>query len=279
VSPDGSRVYVMGYEGSLSIIDAADYTVITACRDASTAEVVSLDDNYVYMAHNQGRNCWISAVADDGTTATALALSPDGGRLYVASSKPMFKQQRGRGSISIIDTGTFTVIDVIAMQFCADTITLSPDGSEVYATHYNKNAVSVIELASGSHTLIKLDDAPLDIAVSPDGARLYVTNLHSLALINTATKHVERVPTCDLPRQLHISGDGNRAYITDFCNESVWVLDPAVKPVVTTIDLPRRPEVLALSADETFLYVADHQSPTLTVVSPFSSRGLKRSES
>jgi YVTN family beta-propeller protein len=287
VSPDGSRVYVMGYEGSLSIIDAVDYTVITAGRDASTAEVVGLADNYVYMAHNQGRNCWISAVAADGTTATvvpvdsyasALALSPDGSRLYVASSRPMFKRQRGHGSISIIDTATFTVIDVIALQFCADTITLSPDGSEVYATHYNKNAVSVIELASGSLTLIKLDDAPLDIVISPDGDRLYVTNLHTLALIDTATKHVESVPTCDLPRQLLISNDGNRAYVTDFRDESVWVLNPANKSIVTTIDLGSKPEVLALSADETLLYVADHLSPRLTVISLFSSHEPKRSE-
>ena len=270
VSPDGSRVYVIGDSGSISIINAVDYTVRTVARDASTAEVVSPDDNYVYLAHNQGRNCWVSAMSDDGTTATAvpvdsyasaLTLSPDGGRLYVASSSPRSTHQRLRGSISVIDTATFTLIDVIPMRFSPDTIVVSPDGSTVYATHYNNNAVSAIEIASRSHTLIGLDNAPIDVAVSPDGDQLYVTNLHSLALIDTATNVAESVPIGDLPRHLHISGDGKQSYVTDFDRHSVWVLDPVNKTIINTVDLDRNSEAVALSADEEFVYVADYLAP------------------
>ena len=184
VSADGSRVYVTGYDGSMSIINAVDHTVRTVGGQASTAEAISPHDNYVYLVHDQGRNCWVSAISDDGTTATvvpvhsyasALTLSPDGGRLYVASSKPRSTYQHGHGSISVIDTATFTLIEVIAMQFSPDTIIVSPDGSAVYATHYNENAISAIELASRCHTPIGLDDAPLEVAVSPDGDQLYVT--------------------------------------------------------------------------------------------------------
>ena len=131
VSADGSRVYVTGYDGSMSIINAVDHTVRTVGGQASTAEAISPHDNYVYLVHNQGRNCWESVISDDGTTATvvpvhsyasALTLSPDGGRLYVASSKPRSTYQHGHGSISVIDTATFTLIEVIAMQFSPDTI-------------------------------------------------------------------------------------------------------------------------------------------------------------
>ena len=94
---------------------------------------------------------------------SALTLSPDGGRLYVASSRPRSSHRRHRGSISVIDLATFTLIDVIAMQFSPDAIIVSPDGSRVYATHYNNIAISAIELVSDSHTVIGLDDAPLDI--------------------------------------------------------------------------------------------------------------------
>ena len=46
---------------------------------------------------------------------------------------------------------------------------------------------------------------------------------------------------------------------------------------MTTVDLGRNPEALALSADEEFLYVADHLDPTLTVISLASSeRSPKR---
>jgi DNA-binding beta-propeller fold protein YncE len=257
-----------------------DYTVRTVVRDASTAELISPAGNYLYLAYNQGRNCWVSAMSEDGTTATAvpvdsyasaLTLSPDGSRLYVASSRPRSTRQRHHGSISVIDTATFMLIDVIAMQFSPDTIVVSPDGSQVYATHYYKNAVSAIELASHSHTLIGLDDAPLDVAVSPDGELVYVTNLHCLALIDTATNVAESLPIGDLPRQLHISRDGKQAYVTDFGHHSVWVLDPVDKTIITMVELGRDPEALALSVDEEFLYVADHLAPTLTVISLASS--------
>jgi YVTN family beta-propeller protein len=276
VSPQGSRVYVTGYDGSVAIIDAEDYTVTTIRRDASTAQVVGREDHYVYSAHNQGRNCWVSAMSDDGTTATvvpvdsyasALTLSPDGGRLYVASSKPRSHKRLGHGSISVIDTATFTLIEVIAMPFSPDAIVVSPDGSTLYATHYNKNAISAIELDSVCQRLIRLEDAPLDVVVSPDGERLYVTNLHSLALIDTATDVVESVPAGDLPRRLHISGDGKRAYVTDFRLNCVCVLDPVNKTVIATVDLGMNPEALALSADEELLYVADYLTPTLTAIS------------
>lgn len=280
VSPDGSQIYVTGYNGSISIIKAADYTVRSVVRDASTAEVVGPDDNYLYLAHNQGRNSWVSAISGEGTTATAvpvhsyasaLTLSPDGGRLYVASSRPRSTDRHGRGSISIIDTTTFVLIDVIALQFSPDTIIVSPDGSRLYATHYNRNAISAIELASHSHTLIGLDDAPLGVAVSPNGDQLFVTNLHSLALIDTATNVAESLPIGDLPRHLHISGNGKRAYVTDLGHHTVWVLDPVNKTIVTTVDLGRDPEALTLSAHEEHLYVADRLAPTLTVISLASS--------
>jgi len=238
VSADGSRVYVTGYDGSMSIINAVDHTVRTVGGQASTAEAISPHDNYVYLVHNQGRNCWVSIISDDGTTATvvpvhsyasALTLSPDGGRLYVASSKPRSTYQHGHGSISVIDTATFTLIEVIAMQFSPDTIIVSPDGSAVYATHYNENAISAIALASRCDTLIRLDDAPLEVAVSPDGDQLYVTNLHSVALIDTATNVAESLPIGDLPRQLHVSSDGKQAYITDFGHHCVRVWDPSTR--------------------------------------------------
>ena len=44
----------------------------TIDRDASTAQVVSPEDGYVYSAHNQGRNSWVSAMSDDGTTAAVV---------------------------------------------------------------------------------------------------------------------------------------------------------------------------------------------------------------
>ena len=88
-----------------------------------------------------------------------------------------------------------------------------------------------------------------------------MTNLHSLALIDTATNVAESVPIGDLPRHLHISDDGKRAYVTDLVHNSVWVLDPVNKTIIAMVDLGRDPEALTLSADEEHLYVADRRPP------------------
>jgi YVTN family beta-propeller protein len=276
VSPDGSRVYVIGYDGSISIINTVDRMTKSVVEDASRVDAVSSDDNYLYVVHNDGRNCWVSVMSDDGTTvavtpvdsyAIALTLSPDSSRLYVASSKPKSSYQHGHGSIAVIDTATFTLIDVISLESAPDTIIVSPDGSRVYVTHYHKNSISAIELASHSHALIGLDDAPLDIAVSPDGGRLYATNLHSLTLIDTATNAAESLPIGDLPRHLHVSGDGKRVYATDLGHHAVWVMDPVEKTIITTVGLGGYAEVVSTSADEEFLYVADYSAPGLAVIS------------
>jgi DNA-binding beta-propeller fold protein YncE len=52
----------------------------------------------------------------------------------------------------------------------------------------------------------------------------------------------------------------------------VLVLDTVNKTIITTVDLGRNPEALALSANEEFLYVADYLTPTLTVLSLASSK-------
>jgi YVTN family beta-propeller protein len=280
VSADGSRIYVTGYDGSISIINANDHTQRTVTADPSAAEAVSRNGGLIYLAHNEGRNCWVSAVTDDGSTAAvvpvdsyacALTLSAGGDRLYVASSKPRSTNQRSKGSISVIDTATLTLIDVIPLQFAPDTILVSANGSRIYATHYNENAISTIELASRSHLLIALDDAPLDIALSPIGDELYVTSLHSLAVVDTATNFAESMPIGDLPRQLNISGDGKRAYLTDFAHRTVWVLDAVNKTVIATVDLGRDPEALTVTTDEQFVYVADYLTPSIRVISLVSA--------
>jgi YVTN family beta-propeller protein len=166
----------------------------------------------------------------------------------------------------VIDTTTFTHIDVIPLQFAPDTIVVAPDGSRVYVTHYNKSAISAIDLNSRSRTVIVLDDAPLDIAVSRDGDRLYVTNLHSLTLIDTATDVADTVPIGDLPRHLHVSGDGKRAFVTDLGHHVLWVLDPVERSILTTVDIGGPPEAVSISPSDDFLFVADRSAPSVRVI-------------
>ena len=70
ISSDGRRIYVTGYDASLSIIDAIAGTTKTVVKQRSTAAVVSPDGNCIYLAHGEAvgdrSSAFISTVRADG---------------------------------------------------------------------------------------------------------------------------------------------------------------------------------------------------------------------
>ncbi len=278
VSADGTRIYVTGYDGSMSIISTADNSVKTVVLNRSTAEIVSPDGGYIYLAHSgmvEGtRSNWISVVTADGATvaavpvhtpATGLGASPDGSQLYVASQRSS-SYLDWRGSISVIDTETYRVLDSIAVELAPDTVTVSRDGTRLYATHYHKNSISIIDLETRAVTRRVLRDAPIDLALSPDDAFAYVTCLHSLAVIDTAANVAKSPPIVDLPRRVRFSADGKRTYVIDFGRRTIWGLDTAKNSIVGAIEVSGNPEAMALRPDGKILYVTDYLNDTITVI-------------
>jgi DNA-binding beta-propeller fold protein YncE len=279
VSDDGTRVYVTGYDGSTSVISTAERTVNTFVLERSIAEVVSPDGAYIYLAHSgvvgDTTGSWISVVNAEGATvavvpvdrhATDICLSPDGQRLYVASrrSNPCSDWD---GLISTIDTRTYRVVDKLAVEFAPDTITMSLSATQLYATHYHKNAFSIIDLRISAVSRWVYGDAPIDIAVSPDAAFACVTNLHSLTVFNAARNVVKSTAIGGLPRQTRLSADGKRAYAVDFVRKAILAFDTADNAVLGSVDVNGHPQAMALGPDGEFLYLTDYRDGVMTVIS------------
>jgi hypothetical protein len=68
-------------------------------------------------------------------------------------------------------------------------------------------------------------DAPIDVAVSPDDAFAFVTNLDSVVVFDTAANVVKSTSVGALPRATRLSADGKRAYVLDFDQHTIWALD------------------------------------------------------
>ena len=163
-----------------SYLWTVDAIVETISLGGPAGEVAtSPDGNFVYLAHSgtiEGtRSSWISVVTADGATvavvpvhrhATGLGVSPDGSRLYVATRQSS-SYLDWRGSISVIDTETYRVVDSIAVEVAPDTVTVSRDGTRLYATHYHKNSISIIDLETHAVTRRVLRDGPIDLALAP----------------------------------------------------------------------------------------------------------------
>jgi YVTN family beta-propeller protein len=278
MSADGTHFYVTGYDGSTSVISVADYTVKTFALQRSTAEAVSPDGKFIYLVHSgivgDTKDSWISVISADGATvavapvdrhATGIGVSPDGTKVYI-SSRNSSSYLDWRGSISVIDAGTYRVVDKIALELAPDTVMVSRDSARLYATHYHKNSVSIIDLRTRGVARWQFRDAPIDIVVSPDERFAYVTNLQSLTVLDTTTNMLRTSFTGGLPRAVRLSADGKRAYAFDAARRIIRALDTADNSVVGTLDVDGHPEAMALGADGEFLYITDHLDDTVTVI-------------
>ena len=129
----------------------------------------------------------VGAADDDGANPNALAVSPDGTRVYVVN--------HGEATVSAIDTGTFSVVRTFPLGFGSPNgITVSASGTRAYVgTGLGK--IIVIDLTRVPNTSLDpvidvIDDAAVfavnGVSISPDGTRLLAadTGNDQLHLVN-----------------------------------------------------------------------------------------------
>jgi DNA-binding beta-propeller fold protein YncE len=277
MSSDGSRIYVTGYDGSLSIIDPIKMTAKTVVKQISTAAVVSPDGAYIYLAHGEavgrGSTASITAIRADGIAVariavdrytTGMAMSPNGRRLYVASA--LRGTDDHGGTVAVIDTVSYETVDIIAVDKAPESLTVDADGL-LYVTHYHTDSVSMIDPGTQCIIAIALDDAPMEVVAKPESEFIYTANLHSVTAIDPSTAATKSFALGELPRRLTISPDGRRLYATDFACGTIWCLDTSDNSVVGTVAACAHPAAVALSPTGEFLYVTDSRDGTLTVIS------------
>ena len=282
IDADGSRLYANNYGGSVSVIDIGNHHVRVIPGACRVQHVDTADGALIYAAGNatNGSRCggWISVsdaegatVAEiaglDGYAITDLAANPEGSHVCAGLSRPSAYYQYDAGVLGVIDTATNAAIHIVDLVAAPDMVTVSPDESVVYTTHYDHRLVSAIDLASFRVTPIILGDSPLGVSFTPDGLQAYVANRCSLSVIDTVTNDVAKIAVGDLPRCVRVSPDGKRAYVSNFGDRSVSVIDTIAQCVTDTIDVGGHPEALAVSYDGHRLYVGDYLSGTVSVFS------------
>ena len=278
IGADGSRLYATNHGGSVSVIDISDHRVGVIPGASCVQQVDTADGALIYAAGNAADGGRVSVIGEggatvaavdgfDGSAITDLAADSERQRVYVGLCRRSDYYQYDTGSLGVVDATTNAAIHTIDLVGSPDTITISPDGSMMYATHYDHLSVSAIDLASLRVTRIRLGDNPVGVQLTPDGLQAYVTNRGSLSVIDTVTDEAERIAVGDLPRCVRISPDGKYAYVSNFGDRSVSIIDTIAQCVTDTIDVGGHPEALAVSPDGDRLYVGDYWSGTVTVFS------------
>src|SRR5207245_2926922 len=118
-----------------------------------------------------------------------------GPRVYVANDID--------GTVSVIDSGTTTVVTTIPVVNFARGEVVSSDGTRIYVSNFTNadtaypGTVSVINTATNTViATIPVGNNPTGISITPDGTRVYVSNWGfghgngSVSVIDTATNTV-----------------------------------------------------------------------------------------
>jgi YVTN family beta-propeller protein len=147
----------------------------------------------------------------------------------------------------------------------------SPVAAQPFAYVANSftSSVSVIDTTAGTviGTPISVGSGPWGVAITPDGAHVYVTSNddHTVSVIATATNTVvATIPAVHNPAALAITPDGAHVYVTSTCDNAVSVIDTATNTVGATITLAGLsncfvdPFAVAITPDGAHVYVADY---------------------
>jgi YVTN family beta-propeller protein len=166
----------------------------------------------------------------------------------------------------------------------SSSIAVSADGAEVYVVNPDLDSVSIIDAAartlaaeiplgprpavdgSGAFTPSIL---PRALAVSPDGATLYVTGMRAGALfaIDLGTRQVRTTPVGSEPVGVAVSGDGTQIFVACSNDAKVVAVSADRFDVGAQIAVPDEPWALGFASDGTLL-LTHLLGPGITAIDP-----------
>jgi YVTN family beta-propeller protein len=239
LTPDGSRAVVANLDSTFTtIIDMNTLlpTNVTISRRAGEVEMAP-DGSVAYLAVvADGDGVWrvnpntqtvigaklatgdMGAVGFMYQQVSGLTLSHDGATLVTCNS--FHNTQAGQpDSISIIDTASWTELKrLIVGQFPVRAV-FSPDDSKIYVSNRDDDSISVVEnLGAGSivSSTIPVGDQPFEMAVAPDGTRLYVMDFNSkrISFVNLPGGAISNtVALPNFPAGMHLTPAGDTLYV------------------------------------------------------------------
>jgi YVTN family beta-propeller protein len=144
-------------------------------------------------------------------TPMNLAISPDGGELFVACESS--------NSVIVVDARGWSKLAEIPVGGQPNDVAFSPDGRTVYVTNRLDDSVSVIDV--GTREVVRtfpVGDEPHGVLPDASGKILYVLNTAagSISVVDATTyREVKRLSASRNPWSLSMSPDGRRLLVTN----------------------------------------------------------------
>ncbi len=295
VSPTSNEVYVVNSstannQGSVTVINAENNTVVATITVHRHPVAIEIDPKgeLAYVA-NSGANT-ISvidlkarreiAAIGAGEEPVSLRISRDGKTLAVAN--------RRAGSVSLIDPATRKVRAVFEGCPGAGDAVILPDSSKALVACSAGHQIMAIALAHAEvhpaqsgpaqtipaqadrlEALLDVGQAPLQLALKPDGGELFAMNSlsNSSSEVVTGTNDVLGATILgDDPVRGLVSANNSLLYVANFRSQYVAVYSIDDGKRLNSIHVGDGPSALAFSATGHLLFVVDSHSNDVAVV-------------
>jgi YVTN family beta-propeller protein len=210
---------------------------------------------------------WLVIFALSGSAATLLAAS--GPKVYVGNFKD--------NTVSVIDTGTGTVVATVPVSAGPHGMALTNDGRTAYVSGDGSSSVDVIDTATDKVVkTIEVGKTPNGIALTPDNRLLVVTvyGEDRVALIDTSTQSVVSTIPVAKPHTVAVSPDGKTAYVTvqQPGQFALALLDLSKRTIARSLPLDKTPRDGEFSFDGKVFYFTQAGLNSIQVLDPASDK-------
>ncbi len=172
-------------------------------------------------------------------------------RLYVTNSLG--------DDISVIDLGTFKVIDDMKVGEHVHGLCAPADGRRLFTTIESERNLKVIDTASGRIIdTIALTGRPNECASTPDGRYVGVPirDGNSVDIVDTNLKKVVKTLPIKVPHNCYNSGNNDDMYVSSMGSDEIDRIDLKKMEYSAKIPVGGIPRPYAVSKDEKTMYVA-----------------------
>ncbi|MEP6716843.1 MAG: YncE family protein [Terriglobia bacterium] len=157
-------------------------------------------------------------------------------------------------------------------------VRLAADRVWAYTTNTDTGTLSAVNLQSGEVKVIKVGERPQGMAFSPDGRRLYVTNMNSnsISIIDTQAKtRIGDIATGRGPVRIMVTPDGKTVVYALQVGEAVGFANTESRKEEAQVKLTGQPVSLTFSADNRYAF-SSVQSQDKIFVIPLATRKIER---
>lgn len=268
---DGALVVTNYGDDTIALVNADTFAVQGVIALPGEPVAVVVRDNRAYVSTSSD-NFDVVSVIDTTTkvvignyamafSVTALALSPDGKRVYAGRTGD------DHVDVAVIDTtaervGTIDIATGAGMGI--DAVRVDQTGKRLYVatTDACGSALVVVDLETTRVQRSIQVGSPIRDIASADGAAYVLTSdrasggiVHVIDLAAGAITDTVELGV-GAPTQMALSADGTRAYIVDY--DHVAVLCTFTLAVIETITVDARPSCVAVDADGRRVHIADY---------------------